>query len=597
MSSVPERSEIEERYTWDLESIYADDEDWEAAYEAVEERLDELRAYEGRVTEDGETLLEVLELRDELEREVSQVYSYARMRSDEDTRDQQYQALSTRARSLSSTASSAASFVEPEIQALSEDELEAMIGSTDGLERYEHHLRDVLRTAEHTRSAEVEELLSELGEVLGAGGEAYNMLLDADLTFPTVEKPDGDAVEITQSNLTVLLKEPDRAFRREVHEAFYDELGSYRNTVGATLRNAVKTDVKLARARDYGTAREAALDGPNIPEAVYDVLVDTVRAELDTLHRHAELKAQALGVDELEMWDLYMPMAEGEGPEIDYETAADHVVESVAPLGEDYQRRVAEGIESRWIDVYENRGKRSGAYSGGTYDTQPFILMNWQDDITSMFTLAHELGHSLHSELASEHQPYVYSDYSIFTAEVASTVNETLLTHHLLETVEDEAFRRHVLNEYLERFRSTLFRQTMFADFEHRIHALAEDGEALTPDRLDELYGELKAEFYAPAAVDDHIRREWMRIPHFYYNYYVYQYATGISAAAALVDAILEEGEPAAERYLDYLRSGSSDYPLELLREAGVDMATAEPVERAIGVYDGYLDEMAALVD
>ncbi|MDZ7700859.1 MAG: oligoendopeptidase F [Halobacteriales archaeon] len=597
MSSVPERSEIEDRYTWDLESIYADDDDWEAAYDAVEERLDELRAYEGRVAEDGETLLEVLELSDELEREVSMVVAYARMRSDEDTRDQAYQAYSSRARTLSSKASSAASFIEPEIQALDRDELEAMIESTDGLGTYEHYLDDVLRTAEHTRSAEVEELLSELGEVLGAGGEAYNMLLDADMTFPTVERPDGDAVEITQSNLTVLLKDPDRAFRREVHEAFYDELETVRNTVGTTLSNAVKTDVKLARARRYETAREAALDGPNIPEAVYDVLVDTVRSELDTLHRHAELKARALGVDELEMWDLYMPMAEGEGPELDYEEATDHVVEAVAPLGEDYQAAVAEGIESRWIDVYENRGKRSGAYSGGTYDTQPFILMNWQDDITSMFTLAHELGHSMHSELASEHQPYVYSNYSIFTAEVASTVNETLLTHHLLETVDDETFRRHVLNEYLERFRSTLFRQTMFADFEHRIHALVEDGEALTPDRLDELYGELKAEFYAPANVDDHIRREWMRIPHFYYNYYVFQYATGISAAAAIVDDVLAEGEPAAERYLDYLRSGSRDYPLELLRAAGVDMATADPVERAIGVYDGYLDELAALVD
>jgi oligoendopeptidase F len=297
------------------------------------------------------------------------------------------------------------------------------------------------------------------------------------------------------------------------------------------------------------------------------------------------------------MWDLYMPMAEGGGPELEYEAATDHVVEAVAPHGEDYQRQVAEGLESRWVDVYENRGKRSGAYSGGTYDTQPFILMNWQDDITSMFTLAHEVGHSMHSELASEHQPYVYSDYSIFTAEVASTVNETLLTHHLLETVEDESFRRHVLNEYLERFRSTLFRQTLFADFEQRIHGLVEDGEALTPDRLDDLYGELKTEFYQPADVDERIRREWMRIPHFYYNYYVYQYATGISAAVALVDDILTEGEPAAERYLAFLQRGSRDYPLELLRDAGVDMATADPVERAIGVYDDYLEEMAALVD
>jgi oligoendopeptidase F len=597
MSTVPERSDLEKQYTWALESIYADDDEWEAAYDGVEERLDELRAYEGRATDDGETLLAVLELRDELMREVSMVIAYARMRSDEDTRDQHYQALASRARTLSSKASSAASFIEPEVQALDRDALETMLESNDGLQEYEHHLDDVIRMAEHTRSAEVEELLSDLGEVLGAGGEVYTMLLDADLTFPTVERPDGEAVEITQSNFTVLLKEPDRAFRREVHESFYDELETVRNTVGATLSNAVKTDVKLARARDYETARAAALDGPNIPETVYDVLVETVHDRLDTLHRHAELKRRAIGADELQMWDLYMPLAEGEGPELDYETATDHVVEAVAPLGADYQQQVAAGIESRWIDVYENRGKRSGAYSGGTYDTQPFILMNWQDDITSMFTLAHELGHSMHSELASEHQPYVYSDYTTFSAEVASTVNETLLTHHLLETVEEDAFRRHVLNEYLERFRSTLFRQTLFADFEQRIHSLVEEGEALTPDRLDDSYGELKREFYAPAVVDDAITREWMRIPHFYYNFYVFQYATGLSAAAALVDDILEEGEPAAERYLGFLRRGSRDYPLELLRRAGVDMATADPVERAIGVYDRYLDEMAALID
>jgi oligoendopeptidase F len=597
MSTVPERSEIEDRYTWDLESIYADEEDWEAAYEQIEARLEELRSYEGLATSDGETLLAVLELRDDLMREVDKVSAYARMRADEDTRDQQYQALRSRARSLSSQASSAASFIEPEIQALDRQTLESIVDSTPGLDRYDHYLDDVIRLAEHTRSSEVEELLSELGEVLGAPREAYNLLLDADLTFPTVERPDGEAVELTQSNFTVLLKNADRGFRQEVHEAFYDQLETVRNTVGATLSNAIKTHVKLARARDYETARAAALDEPNIPERVYDVLAETVRAEIDALHRHADLKRQALGVDELRMWDLYMPLAPGDGPELDYETATDHVVDAMAPLGEAYQQQVADGIDSRWIDVYENRGKRSGAYSGGTYDTQPFILMNWQEDITSMFTLAHELGHSMHSELSSEHQPYVYSDYTIFTAEVASTVNETLLTHHLLETVDDEAFRRHVLNEYLERFRTAFFRQTMFAEFEHRIHTLVEDGEALTPDRLDKRYGELKGEFYAPAAVDDRVRREWMRIPHFYYNYYVYQYATGLAAAAAIVDDILEEGDPAAERYLEFLRQGSRDYPLELLRDAGVDMATAAPIERGIGMYRGYLDEMAALID
>jgi len=518
------------------------------------------------------------------------------MRSDEDTRDQEYQALSARASSLVSEASSAASFIEPEIQSLTADELDEMVAETPGLETYDHYFDDVLRQKEHTRSAEIEELLSEFGEVLGASGDTYSMLTNADMTFPTVEKPDGSAVEISQGNFTNLLKNTDREFRQTVHDAYFEELESVRNTIGSTLKNSVKADVKSAEARFYDTAREAALDDTNVPVEVYDNLVDTVEDNLDKLHRHVELKERHLGVDSLKPWDFYMPLADSESPDIGYEEAKEYVVEAVAPLGEDYQNRVAEGLESRWVDVYENRGKRSGAYSGGTYDTQPFILMNYQDDISSMYTLAHELGHSLHSEYTSEEQPYIYSNYEIFVAEVASTVNEALLTHHLLDTVEDEAFRRHVLNEYLERFRSTLYRQTLFADFEHRIHTLSEEGEALTPERLDEVYGDLKEAYYAPAELDDHIRREWMRIPHFYYNYYVYQYSTGISAAVALVENILSEGEPAAERYLDFLSMGSREYPLDLLERAGVDMASPEPIESALSVYDDYLDEMADLV-
>ncbi|SIR47693.1 oligopeptidase F. Metallo peptidase. MEROPS family M03B [Haladaptatus litoreus] len=596
MSSVPERSDIDTQYKWDLESIYTSDEEWEEAYEEVEERLSDLEAYEGQATEDGETLLSVLELSDELGREVAMVASYARMRSDEDTSDQQYQALSTRAQSLASRAQSAGSFIEPEVQSLDRDELDRMIAETDGLEQYDHYLDDVIRMKEHTRSAEIENLLAEFGEVTGASGEIYNMLSNADMEFPTVEKPDGDAVEITQSNFVNLLKNPDREFRQSVYEGYFDEWADVRNSVGAAYKNSVKADVKYARARNYDTAREAALDGPNVPPKVYDNLLETVRDNLDKLHRHAELKRESLGVDELQMWDVYMPMTESESPDLDYDQAVEYVVEAVGALGEDYQSRVAEGIESRWIDVYESQDKRAGAYSGGTYDTQPFILMNYQDDISSMYTLAHELGHSLHSQLTSETQPYVYGGYEIFVAEVASTVNEALLTHHLLETVDDPEFRLHVLNEYLERFRSTLYRQTLFADFEYQAHQVVENGEALTPDRLDEIYGDLKREFYEPAVVDDRIEREWMRIPHFYRAYYVYQYSTGISAAVALADKILDEGEPAAERYLDFLSSGSREYPLELLRGAGVDMASPEPIQRALDVYDTHLDEMEELI-
>lgn len=598
MSSVPERSDIDTQHKWDLESIYASDKEWEEAYEAVEDRLDDLPAYEGRVTEDGETLLELLELREEIMREVGMLASYARMRKDENTAKEQYQALAGRGMSLASDANSAASFIEPEIQSADRDEIDQMITETEGLELYEHYLHDVLRVAEHTRSAEVENVLAELGEVTGASGDIYNMLMSADLEFPTVEDPDGEGVEITQNNLTTLLKNQDREFRQTVHEEFYDRMGEMHNTIGTAYKNSVKADVKLAKIHNYETAREAALDGPNVPVEVYDNLVGTVRENLDKLHRHAELKRQSLGVDELQMWDLYMPMTDSETPEIGYEEAKDHVVEALGALGEDYQRRVEEGLESRWVDVYETKNKQSGAYSGGTYDTQPFILMNYQDDISSMYTLAHELGHSLHSQLTSEAQPYVYGSYEIFVAEVASTVNETLLTHHLLETVEDPTFRRHVLNEYLERFRSTLYRQTMFADFEHKAHEVVESGETLTPDKADEIYGDLKREFYEPAVVDDHIEREWSRIPHFYRAYYVYQYSTGISAAVALADGILNEGpdSEAAESYLTFLESGSREYPLDLLEIAGLDMSSPEPIQRALDVYDDYLDEMAELV-
>jgi oligoendopeptidase F len=596
MSSVPERSDIDAQYKWDLESIYASDEEWEVAYEDVEERLGELEKYEGQVTDDGETLLTVLQLSDELGREVSMVASYARMRSDEDTSNQEYQALTTRAQSLASRAGSATSFIEPEIQSLDREELDRMIAETDGLETYEHALDDVIRMKEHTRSAEIENLLAEFSEVTGAPNDIYSMLSNADMTFPTVEDPDGESVEITQSNFVNLLKNPDREFRQTVYENYFDEWSNVRNSVGAAYKNSVKSDVKFARARNYDTAREAALDGPNVPVEVYDNLLDTVRDNLDKLHRHAELKRRSLGVDELQMWDVYMPMTDTESPDLDYDQAVEYVVDAVGALGEDYQSRVAEGIESRWIDVYETQDKRSGAYSGGTYDTQPFILMNYQDDIASMYTLAHELGHSLHSQLTSETQPYTYSGYEIFVAEVASTVNEALLTHHLLETVEDPNFRRHVLNEYLERFRSTLYRQTLFADFEYQAHQIAENNEALTPDRLDGIYGDLKREFYDPAVVDDRIEREWMRIPHFYRAYYVYQYSTGISAAVALADKILKEGEPAAEQYLEFLSNGSREYPLELLRGAGVDMSSPEPIQRALDVYGEQLDEMEALL-
>ena len=597
MSSVPERSEIDTEYKWDLDGIYADDEAWEAAYEAVAERIDELRAYEGRAVEDAATLLELLELREEIFRELQQVTTYARLRSAEDTRNQEYQAMSAKASSLGSEASSAVSYLEPEVQSLTDADVEAFLDDEPALATYEQYLDDVLRKKPHTRSSEVEEVLADLSEVTDAPSEIYSMLTNADMTYGVVEDPDGEEVEITQANFTKLQTNPDREFRERVHETFYDEWADVRNTVGTSLEKAVREHVTSAEIRDYDSARAAALDGSNVPVEVYDTLVDTVDDNLDVLHRHADLKAEALGVDRLQSHDLYMSLTGDQGPDVEYEQAREWVIEAVAPLGEEYQERLAEGLDSRWVDVYENRGKRSGAFSSGTYDTQPYIMMNYQDDISSMYTLAHELGHSMHSELAGDAQPWHDASYEIFVAEIASTVNETLLTHHLLDTVEDDELRTHVLDEYLERFRSTLFRQTMFATFEQEIHEHVEAGDALTPDAFDEIYGDLKGDYYAPAELTGGIEREWQRIPHFYYDFYVYQYATGISAAAAIVERVLDEGDEAAADYREMLKAGGSEYPLDVVELAGIDMASPDPIESAVGVYDEYLDEIAALLD
>jgi len=561
MSSVPERAEIDEAYKWDLQGIYADDEEWESAYEAVSERIEELEAYEGRVADDAATLLELLELREAIFRDLEQVMTYAQLRSAEDTRNQEYQAMSAKASSLGSEASSTISYLEPELQSLTEADVAAFVDDEPALAEYEHYLDDVLRMKAHTRSAEVEEVLADLSEVTDAPSEIYSMLTNADMTYGVVENPDGEEVEITQANFTKLQKNPDRKFRERVHETFYDEWAGVRNTVGTSLKKAVREHATSAEIRGYDSARQAALDGSNVPVEVYDTLVDTVDDNLDVLHRHAELKADALGVDQLESHDLYMSLTGDQGPDVAYEQAREWVIEAVAPLGEAYQERMAEGLDSRWVDVYENRGKRSGAFSSGTYDTQPYILMNYQDDIASMFTLAHELGHSMHSELSGDTQPWHDASYDIFVAEIASTVNETLLTHHLLDTVEDDELRTHVLDEYLERFRSTLFRQTMFAAFEQRIHERVEADDALTPDAFDEIYADLKGDYYAPAELTGGVEREWERIPHFYYNFYVYQYATGISAAAAIVERVLDEGDEAAADYREMLRAGGSDYP------------------------------------
>jgi oligoendopeptidase F len=585
---VREREDIDDSYKWNLDELFQSDEEWEEEFEKVREKMQEVEEYEGRATESPETLFKLLKLRKDLRQSLTDLNSYASKRYDEDTRRDRYQAMKSRASTLASELSSKLSFFQPEIQDAGRERIEELMEQKEELEMYEHFFDDILRFKPHTRSKEVENVLANLGDVLDAPDTAYKALMNADMTYPEVEKPGGEEIEITQSNFTKLMKDGDRDFRREVYEKFYGEIGKVSNTVATNFEKNIRRNVKLAGIRNHESARKSSLFDSNIPVEVYDNLLDTVEANLDALHRHLRLKEQVLEVDSMGHHDVYMPLAESESPEISYEDAKRHVLEAVKPLGEEYREAMREGIESGWIDVYENRGKRSGAYSSSTYDSQPYVLMNYQEDVSSMYTLAHELGHSMHSYFSREEQPYVYFDYRIFVAEVASTVNEILLTRHLMENAEDEELRKHALSHYLENFRNTVYRQTMFADFEKQVHEEVEEGGALTSESLNRMYGDLKREFLEPVEMDAEIKREWMRIPHFYYDFYVYQYATGISAAETLVEKILEEGP---EDYLEFLRTGSSRYPIEALKVAGVDMTEQEPVEKAIDRYREKLDE------
>ena len=584
---VQERSEIDDEYKWNLEEMFSSEEEWQESFDEASEKINEFESFEGKVTESGEKLLEVLKLREKVKRSIKDLSSYAQMRYDQDTRKEKFQALKSKASTLSSKFSSATSFIEPEIQDAGEEEIEKLIEEEEGLEVYRHYFDDVLRFRPHTLSKSEEKLVSSLSDVLDAPDDAYKMLMNADMTFPEVETPEGEEVEITQSNFTKFLKDEDREFREEVYRSFYDEIDTVKNTVTSTFQKNVKRNVKLADIRDYDSAREASLFNSNIPVDVYDNLVDSVNENLDALHSHLDLKASVLEVDELGMQDVYMPVATSDEPEIDFEEAKEYVLEAVAPLGEEYQEVMRRGLEKGWVDVYENRGKRSGAYSGGTYDSMPYIMLNYQDDVNSMYTLAHELGHSMHSHFSTENQPYVYGGYKIFVAEVASTVNEALLTRYLMENAPEE-IRKHALSHYLENFRNTLYRQTMFADFEQKVHEEIEDGEALTSGKLNDMYRGLKQDYYRPAEIDERIEREWMRIPHFYYNFYVFQYATGISAAETLVEKIQKEGP---EDYIEFLKTGSSKYPLEALKVAGVDMEKSRPVEKAIEHYREHVEK------
>jgi oligoendopeptidase F len=596
--TLPARSELPTESTWELESIFATDAAWEAAFARVSAMLPRLAAYQGRLGESAATLLEAYRLRDEAGLVLGHVAVYAHHRQDEDTANSTYQALADRAISLAAEFGATTSFFVPEILAIPEERLNGYLASEPGLATYRHLLDDILRERPHVLSAEMEALLAQTIEMAEGPQKTFGMLNNADLKLPRVHDEQGQEVELTQGNyVSRFLENRNRDVRREAFEAMLGTFQGVRNTLAATLSTQVKSHIFYSRARHYATAREAALSAHNIPVSVYDALVESVHSNVPALQRYLALRKRALGISDLHMYDLYVPIVPEVEFKVSYDEAQETVAQALAPLGEEYVRGLREGFTGRWIDVLENRGKRSGAYSGGAYGTRPFVLLNYQPSMDGMFTLAHEMGHSMHSYFTRATQPYHYGDYTIFVAEVASTLNEALLTYHLLQTTQDRALRLYVLNHYLESFRTTLYRQTLFAEFERDIHARSEAGEALTADGLSALYKQINDRYYGPTVdVDELISIEWARIPHFYYNFYVYQYATGISASAALAARIISEGQPAVERYLRFLRSGSSDYSINLLREAGVDMSTPAPVQQALDTFARYVAEMETLL-
>ncbi|SHH40656.1 oligopeptidase F. Metallo peptidase. MEROPS family M03B [Caloranaerobacter azorensis DSM 13643] len=594
---VKDRNQIEEKFKWNLESMYENDEKWEEDFQIVKKLIEQIKQYKNRVGESGKTLLEVLELESKILRIVENVYTYAKMRKDEDTRNDKYQALTDRATSLMVEVEESTSFIVPEILLIDESILNDYFENVEGLKLYRHYIERIVRRKKHYLSPEEEAIIAQAGELANSPETIFGMLNNADMKFPTITDEKGNEITITHGNFIKLMESKDRRVRKDAFKGLYDTYNKYRNTFAVTLSSNIKKDIFYSKVRKYNSSLEAALDVNNIPVEVYDNLIKAVHDNLSSMYRYVKLRKKVLGLDELHMYDLYTPLVKDIDMEIPYEEGKKIVLEGLRPLGDEYIEIVEEGFNSRWIDVYENRGKRSGAYSWGTYDSYPFILLNYQNNLDSVFTLAHELGHSLHSYYSRENQPYIYGDYSIFVAEVASTVNEAILMEYMISKAKNKDEKLYLLNHYLEQFRGTVYRQTMFAEFEKLIHEEIENGRSLTADSLCRMYKELNRKYYGPdIVIDDEIAMEWARIPHFYYNFYVYQYATGFSAAIALSQKILKEGRESVDRYINFLKSGNSDYPINVLKKAGVDMTTPQPVDNALKLFNKLLDEMESLL-
>lgn len=594
---VKDRKDIDVKDTWNLESIYANNELWEEDYAALEKDAAEFAKLKGAIEADVSKIPAVLDAYYGLHRRLSKLSVYARMRFDQDTTDSTYQTMSAKIGSLGVKIGAASAFVEPEILSYSKELLEAAEKENERTAYYGRKIEEMLRGQEHTLDAEKEELLAAAGDMAEAPDDIFSVLMNADMKYPDIVLEDGTHLPLTNSTYISYMESPDRAVREGAFKTLYGQIASLKNTFAAIYRGNLKQAKFYAQSRKYSSARAMYLADSNVPESVYDNLLSAVHEALPMMYRYVAVRKKVLGVDKLHMYDVYTPIVAAQNQTYEFEQAKQMVLEALKPMGEDYLSHAREGLENRWIDIYPNKGKKGGAYSWGCYDSQPFILLNYTKNLDSVFTLIHEMGHSIHSYYSRTAQDYAYSDYKIFVAEVASTCNECLLMHDLLEKTTDKEQRKYLLNHYLDSFKGTLFRQTMFAEFEKTAHDYCAQGKPLTAEALSQMYLELNQKYFGPdMEKDEEIAYEWMRIPHFYTPFYVYQYATGYSAAVALSAKILKEGKPAVDAYMSFLKGGESKDPIDLLKMAGVDMTTEKPVADALALFGELVAELEALV-
>ena len=594
---VKDRKDIDVKDTWNLESIYANNQLWEEEYAALEKEAEEFAKLKGAIEADVSKIPAVLDAYYGLHRRLSKLSVYARMRFDQDTTDSTYQTMSAKIGSLGVKIGAASAFVEPEILSYSKEQLEAAEKENERTAYYGRKIEEMLRGQEHTLDAEKEELLAAAGDMAEAPDDIFSVLMNADMKYPDIVLEDGTHLPLTNSTYISYMESPDRAVREGAFKTLYGQIASLKNTFAAIYRGNLKQAKFYAQSRKYSSARAMYLADSNVPESVYDNLLSAVHEALPMMYRYVAVRKKVLGVDKLHMYDVYTPIVAAQNQTYEFEQAKQMVLEALKPMGEDYLSHAREGLENRWIDIYPNKGKKGGAYSWGCYDSQPFILLNYTKNLDSVFTLIHEMGHSIHSYYSRTAQDYAYSDYKIFVAEVASTCNECLLMHDLLEKTTDKEQRKYLLNHYLDSFKGTLFRQTMFAEFEKTAHDYCAQGKPLTAEALSQMYLELNQKYFGPdMEKDEEIAYEWMRIPHFYTPFYVYQYATGYSAAVALSAKILKEGKPAVDAYMSFLKGGESKDPIDLLKMAGVDMTTEKPVADALTLFGELVAELEALV-